>query len=320
MATAYHRDQPGAPALVYSTSGSSVAQFTALKTILKTCLVVGYVNKPPAGWELINEGANYIVLRNGGRSGYVCLTWISDGTIRVYLAETYTGMSGSVMTGDGLKSGVSTNSSVPQVLSAWILAYSSDSSAWSMVADEKTFVLSIVSEMSNKELAGSMNAWVGFTLYVGEDSRGNFISVGGGASASAVHTGYFSALNGFTALKNPATGFLVGAGALPVSTPGLVTTTGTQNMVFPLAEASLTPAVWIGGQVFGGRLRGVALVPDLLFMSYASHAAQSLGYVGGMYVRSANTPLNLSDGYSYFARSGHLNAPFFLITDNPGFW
>lgn len=66
MATAYHRDQPGAPALVYSTSGSSVAQFTALKTILKTCLVVGYVNKPPAGWELINEGADYIVLRNGG--------------------------------------------------------------------------------------------------------------------------------------------------------------------------------------------------------------------------------------------------------------
>lgn len=93
MATVYHRDDAGAPTFAFSTDRSNIAHFTALKTILKACLVFGYGGRPAAGWELIAEGARYIVLRNGPASGYVCLTSVSE-YVTVHLAATFTGMNG----------------------------------------------------------------------------------------------------------------------------------------------------------------------------------------------------------------------------------
>lgn len=67
MARIYHRDQAGAPELTYSTSAQD--GFNAFKAILKACLVNGYGAVPAAGWELINEGTGFLVLRNGFQSG-----------------------------------------------------------------------------------------------------------------------------------------------------------------------------------------------------------------------------------------------------------
>ena len=145
MAIAYHRDQAGAPALVYNTTSGANAHFTALKTILKACLVTGYGSQAAAGWALIAEGTNYIVLRNGTHSGYVCLSWVTGGAVRVWLAETFTGMSGDVMTGAGLKTGTAANNATPQAIGASYVAYSDAATAWKLVADSKTFVINNLS-------------------------------------------------------------------------------------------------------------------------------------------------------------------------------
>ena len=323
MATAYHRDQVGAPALVYSGAPNVVAHFTALKAILKACLISGYGALPAAGWELIAEGTNYIVLRPGSHSGYVCLTWVSGGVVRVYLSETYTGMSGDVMVGDGLKTGLAASNALPQVISATRLASASAISCWTLVADARTFVLSMVGDTTNLELAVLSNT--GFTLFAGEDSEGNLLALGGNGHTSTNPTSaasFFTSTAGMTALKNPATGLLVGAGALDAITPGLArtSTVGQFSQIIPLPTAQLLAPRWFGGGAEGGFLRGVAGVPELAFSAAVSQAAQSLGRVGPMTIRDANTPIDLADGHTYFARIAHSSSDFFLLTDNPAFW
>ncbi|WP_312374271.1 hypothetical protein [Stutzerimonas nitrititolerans] len=328
MATAYHRDQPGAPALTYSAAAASVAQFQILKEILKACLIDGYGEAPAAGWELVNEGTNFIVLRNGSRSGYVCLTCTGQ-LFRIYLSATYTGMNGNVMAGDGLKSGVTANNGTPQALGNYCIAYSPASSSWAVVADEKTFVLSQTSALSPTPTSLATTAtlaYVGATLYVGEDTQGHFISVGGQNTASNTYSaalGKFSGL-GFTSLVDPSTGLLVDSGGLSVHTPQFRDDNSylaLNSVVYPLAGATLAKAFWVGGEVYAGELRGVAVVSELPNTTNTSHAARSLGYPEVMNTRTGSTPLDLGDEHFYFCRMGQLNAcPFFLLTDNPEFW
>lgn len=322
MATAYHRDQSGAPALVYSTSVGGIAQFTALKTILKACLVTGYGSQPAAGWELTAEGSNYLVLRNGSHSGYICLTWLSGGVVRVYVAETFTGMSGDVMTGAGRKSGVAAGETLPQSLAARLLAHSSDSSSWAMVADERTFVISIMGETGNIEV--TTVGFRGFTLYAGEDTGGNFLSIGGlNSLQTSVNgaVGYFSSRRGFTVLKNPATGVLVGSGALEVLAP-LVFRDNSSLQFTPIAkmsEARLAEIVWVGGSVEAGALRGLASAVDLLLAASVSQGAQWLGRSTPLNIRDLNTSIDLGEGHQYFPGCAN-DASFFLLTNNPAFW
>ncbi len=322
MATVYHRDQAGAPALVYSTATNNIAHFTALKTVLKACLINGYGAQPSAGWLLINEGVNFIVLRTGTLSGYVCLTWVVGGIVRVYLAETYTGMTGDVMTGDGLKSGNASASSLPQVLAGFLLAHSTLNTNWAMVADSKTFVFMMVGGSADEEIANL--AHKGFTLYAGEDSSGAVIALGGSAYAGTNYltaTGKFSGGAGMTVLKSPVTGLLVGSSALDVVVPGLTrdSTTSAFSQIVKLSTANLLKAVWAGGAALSGSLRGVALVADLANTISVSQAAQCLGLSTAMTYRTANTPINLGDGHMYFAGVA-TSASFFLLTDNPDFW
>lgn len=323
MATAYHRDQPGAPALVYSTAANNIAHFTAFKTVLKACLVTGYGALPAAGWLLINEGTNFIVLRTGSLSGYVCLTWVSGAVVRVYLAETYTGMSGDVMVGDGLKSGNADGVSLPQTLPAFYLAYDSGNTNWTVVADSKTFVLVMAGNFSNSELDGALS-YRAISLYAGEDSAGALIALGGSATTSTSGSsvpGYFSSFNGFTALKDPATGLLVGGAAINVSIPVLARNVAISPSLqtVKLAGAQLVKAVWSGNSILSGALRGVSVVADLTNVTSASQGAQCLGRTTAMKIRDANAPIDLGDGHVYLVGVAHL-ASFFLLTDNPAFW
>jgi len=326
MATAYHRDQPGAPGLSYSADVSSVAQFSALKALLKACLVTGYGSVPAAGWELANEGARFIVLRNGVHTGYVCLTWFSGGVVRVYVAETYNGMSGDVMSGDGLKTGTASANAMPQAFSAYMLAYDSAATAWSMVADEQTFIVNLISNNTDIDPA-LVGAWRGLTLYVGNDSSGHFIAVGGkhtqSVSFSSGGNDYFHGTS-LTSLRDPATGLLVDQGSLSVEIPALPKNISTNQLTASILippTVQLVKVSWFGNGVFAGHLRGCCVSPEVMFRSRVSIAARSLGYVGTMTLRTAGTPLDFGDGFSYFIRLSTPNeVPFFLVTDNPEFW
>lgn len=322
MATAYHRDQPGAPALTYSSSLNSVAQFTALKTILKACLITGYGSRPAAGWLLINEGANFIVLRTGSLSGYVCLTWVLGGAIRIYLAETYTGMSGDVMTGDGLKSGTAASNAVPHAVPGYMIARADAATGWAVVADAATCVLSIATESSPSELLSAASGR-GFTLYIGEDSEGGVVAVGGTltTSASGIADSFFSGANSFTALKRPATGLLVAPGAITIDTPTAIhgnNKTDNSDRAWP--SVTLAPCAWFGDGAYAGRLRGIALIPELAGAAYISACAKGLGRVGATTQRDIGAAIDLGDGSAYYPRHCSNSTPFFLLTDNSAFW
>lgn len=322
MAAAYHRDQPGAPALVYSATWNGVAQFTALKTVLKACLITGFGAQPAAGWELINEGVNFIVFRSGTHSGYVGLTWVSGGVVRVYLSETYTGMSGDVMSGDGLKTGNAAGATQPQALPAGYLAHSSGTTSWSVVADSRTFTVCMLGHASTRPLTNV--SYEGFTLHAGEDTAGNFIAIGGHSTSATSSTSvpaYFSSKNGMTALKYPGTGLLVGSGAIGVVAPSLMRNeaTGQFSEIISIASAQLSRIIWAGDSVLAGALRGVAGVPDLANASTISNAARCLGRSGAMNYRDANDAIPLGDGYTYFVGTTNL-ASFILLTDNQAFW
>lgn len=332
MATVYHRDQAGAPALTYFHTNTAQAHFDAFRTVLKACLVSGYGAIPAAGWELVHDAANSLVLRNGSHSGYVCFQRDSSGltAITVWLAATFTGVDadGKIL-GDGVRSGTAANSAVPQRISVRAFVSYSSSSTWSLVADSKSFCLSPSPSSSSSpgELIGSQgNAYEGNNLlYCGEDSAGDFICIGGLNMATAnvsSSVSYFNA-EGFTALKFPDTGLLVDAAAISVSMPGCVAPGASPiylafpaGVVFP--DVKLSPPVWVANAVVRS-LRGVAFDPRLLY-AFNSLASQALGGPA-LTTRNLNTVLSLGDGYSYLVgRAFGYNAVTMLLTDNPEFW
>lgn len=323
MATVYHRDQLGAPTLTYSTAVGSVAQFAALKTILKSCLVSGYGSEAAAGWELISEGDNNLVLRSGSRSGYVCFSHL-NGTITVYLAETYTGMNGDVMQGGGLKSGTGAGNTPPHRISCYQIVYHPNTTTWSMVADAKTFILSFASVGSSNAASfdSGHSSFVNATLYVGEDSSGNFIAVGGHNTTATAATGiasFFDASVGFTALRNPATGLLVDSGSLAASSPGLASSSIQEPIAVVLPEVELFHVAWIGAGVVAGKLRGIAM-PGSLTRCQLGWAAKALGFPVNLNTRNISNPLSLGDGCNYLVSAKYHQSMFFLLTDNPEFW
>ena len=321
MPTVYHRDQTGAPTFVYSTSSSNAAHFNALKTVLKACLVTGYGAQAAAGWELIAEGDLHLVLRNGSHSGYVCLTRLSGSpnVVEVWLSETFDGVSGDVMTGVGLKSGTTVSSSVPHRSCIGLMAYSSARSSWYVVADDRTFIIHASGNQTN--YTGSNNT-DRLCLYVGEDSEGNMIALGGQQSTTASPDSGFSATRGFTTLRNPETGLLVDSGAIETYTPGLDLSNVSASLLLigKLKEISMSRVYWyVGPTGFpAGYLRGVALPAQCSFYAIGT-IAEALG-VPAFSSRELNVPFDLGDNNHWFLGVGSFNTPVRFITDAPDFW
>ena len=331
MATVYHRDQPGAPALTYSGAVTAQGQYNAFKEILKAALVSGYGSTPPAGWELIYEADNSLVLRTGTHSGYVCFRRESSlSVVTVWLASTYSGVDANgAIIGLGVRSGTAASSSVPHRFSVRALAGYSASSTWAMVADAGTFVLSPSpsSAASPVEVTGNVGAAYEAThiIYCGDDSAGDLICVGGtNTSAVNIATSYsgFSGA-GFTCLKSPGTGLLVGDGAIAVYIPGTFNTQLTESAFeYPagtvLPEVNLSPLYWLADSTVR-RFRGLAVEPALV-MAYNSHASQALGGPP-LTTRTMNTLLDLGDGHAYLVgRSYWRSSITAFLTTNPEFW
>lgn len=327
MARVYHRDQAGAPVLVVSSTSNTVAHFTAFKTVLKACLITGFGSQPAAGWALVGEGANYIVLRNATESGYVCFTW-ATGIVTIWLASTYEGISSDAIVGVGKKSGVAANNATPHKFNFYNRVYADSLYSWAVVADEKTFIINWPSAYSSTSdgLGAAAGSFVIGAMYIGEDSEGNFIAVGGQnttlASANANNPVCYFGAEGFTALKNPSTGLLVDAGSLSVFVPGLFAMSTTNPQPTPPAQAiaSIAPAYWYGGGVQGGQFRGVCLLPQLCGVTFRSRIATSLGAAVTPEVRQGNAPIDLGDGNTYLLGMAHYLYVPFLFTDNLDFW
>jgi hypothetical protein len=327
MARVYHRDQAGAPALTY-TSAVTIAQFAAFKAVLKACLVNGYGGIPAAGWLLVNEGEYFLVLRNGSASGYVCFSTspAAPALMTIHVSATYTGMSGNVMTGDGLKTGKSAGNNIPHKQTLHSFVRSDLYCCWTLVADESTFVMGLGGSysFSNVELIGTSLTDYGSlgTLYVGEDTAGNFIVCGGrettGSTSTTATYGFSSA--GFTSLRHPATGLLVDTGSIAVDTAPLFDGYGVNGLdATPLPKAYLAPLAWTSGGA-SGHFRGLCVDPGAM-ASAVSIGAQRLGHVGAVRIRTINSQIPLDDGYVYLVapRDG-VSGPFFLLTNNPEFW
>lgn len=320
MPTVYHKDQAGAPSYGFSTGPSNVAHFNALKTILKACLVTGYGSLPAAGWELIAEGDLYLALRNGSHSGYVCFSRPSASAagFEVWLAETFTGVVNNRMTGVGLKSGSASLNAQPQTPSNGYLAYSATRSGWYLIADEKSFYFQGGGESTTYPVGNNENDRV--PLYVGEDSAGNFISVGGRNLASASLSGGRFDQAGFTALRSPATGLLVDSASITLEMPALMTAGSTNNRFSGLLpEVSMGRIAWYGDGVLGGFLRGLA-IPAELSTVFFGDVATALGFSGAIGPATLNTPLDLGDGNTWFITVQYYFTPNRLATDAAGYW
>lgn len=329
MARMYHRDQPGAPVLPYQ-SGTNSNHFEAFKTILKACLVSGYGAVPAAGWELISEAANHLILRPGTKSGYVCFTRESSQVVlTVWLAATYTGVTAAgKITGSGVRSGTDANSGVPQRLTVRSLAAQEGSTSWGVVADAGTFVISLSGSDNGAPLDLSANAsnqyMANNVVYCGDDSAGDLICMGGWNTTTTGATGAYSFFksSGFTALKYPNTGLLIDTGAISMTAPGTVSaTSGADYNEFPkgivLPEAVFSEILWQSTGVVR-KLRGVVVEPRLI-SAYSPAASIALG---GPEVTSRTicVPFQL-DGHNYMVGRVHsvVNIQPFL-TDNPEFW
>lgn len=314
MATAYHRDQPGAPALITGGGQSGQQIFATFRSILIGCLVAGYEGCPAAGWELIAESSSILVLRNGNHSGYVQFSY-SAGQIIVYLSAGY---SGPGIGGDGLRSGMAASNAIPQ--SSYVQYLGHPATGWSLVADANTFIFSFTSlNGAAVELAGAgAGTYSTLTLYVGEDSSGNFVSMGGRGTTSVTSNRF---AYGATCLYDPRTGLLAGNAALPY-TPNIfgvpVVAASGDETVQLLPTLDLSRIYWgLGNE--SSFLRGICSDTRLLTKS-VSKAMQCIGSAP-VTTLTAGLPVVLYDGYSYLpSLRTQYDCGFFLITNNPAFW
>lgn len=345
MARFYTKADAGAPALYYSTGGAiDVRVFGNIKEILKACLVNGYGSgasaKPAAGWTLIQEQDRSLTLRNAsGR--YVTITSMAvfvgtssnmnDRSFRVYLHNTFTGMAGGVPQGEGVVTGIAANASLPHHASLYYFGYYSATSIWTVLADQYSFYLCGYGSVSSSPTHFyGVNSYLDYdrspnTLYVGDDSQGNFIAVGGmlwaGASSSNPSTAFDHAA--ITTLHNPHTGLLIDTGGAPEVTMTVslfLANSRSGETPYPRDQFSLNPIEWVCGNKVAGALRGGFI--DLPSAHVKAFAAIKAWFGGPSTITCVEylTPVQLADGYSYMLAPSFPSAKLAVITDNPVLW
>jgi hypothetical protein len=348
MPRVYSSKDAGLPAF-YITPISSLQRFNNYKLIFKACLVDGYGSRPAAGWTLVDEGDQFLVLRNASgnyvtiSSGYYqnSTNLAYHGTFRVYLHATYTGINSSgVPQGQGVVSGTSGAATLPVHFGSDLFYWYSHS-RWVMLADERTFIFmqapfaSTASSVSGVNI-DSQNG--NGTLYVGDDLGGNHIAVGGFRATAPVTQPmlYFDRL-AFTTLRNPVSGLLVdttGISALLESAyeSNFVYTTHISNgMLTYLANSpiSVMPSIEMGlvrwvaaGQPQPG-LRGIRR-DHLMARNYSNLTRRQIEGALTSSDYTGDTILNLTplvEGSLYLPLIAHVGGRgAFIVTDNPAYW
>lgn len=338
MPVLYTTQDTGFPALTL-TSNTDITAWNNLKLILKACLVTGYGSKPAAGWVLVDEGEDFLVLRNASGS-YVSI--VSQGTssakynypqLRFYLSATYAGMSGKVPTGMGVVSGVASGSSAPHNAATLLIGQTGFGTRMIILADAATALIQFASGSAATSISGTQfdsvsDPYLG-TFYLGDDAAGNCLCVGGQTLSSSVPNIYTdpNLFHGgmLTSLNNPATGALVGASGISASIPSLVQRyaqqylTGLSAIAFDQLE--LSRIRWMADGVIQAPLRGLCRDPVLSDQYAYAIKRALLGGSGAVDIGVMMTPTLQADGYLYQPVIARADLrPSALITDNPGFW
>ncbi|MDN6872949.1 hypothetical protein QO209_10875 [Pseudomonas citronellolis] len=321
MPTIYSSIDTGAP--TYSNGTTAALGAAAVKAVLKGCLVNGYQGKPGAGWSLVAEDANYLILRNGSGTGYICFTFTTAYYMKITLAATFTGVVNDIITGAGVKTGVAANNTAPQWLLISSISQTSQFS-WSVIADEKSVALTWYYYSSNNgqgPINMTTSSTAGITLLFGEDSGGNFLAVGGyNVANSASANNYFSA-SGMTVLRDPATGLLIDTGSISPNIPLLTNQADTGTTVYPLEHADLIRLPWMTTSKEGGYLRGLAIQPAA--QGYLNYAMRSVGRavaVTDFSLSNAANPFELVPGLKVVPCKDNYAHPGIFITDDARFW
>jgi hypothetical protein len=346
MAQVYSSKDAGVPVL-YASNTASLARFTNYKLILKACLVTGYGARPPAGWELIDEGDMYLVLRNAD-GNYVSITsgyYVNSsnlafhGVFKVWLHASYTGMSaGGVPQGVGAITGKAAGNSIPHWFGTDLFSWSATGTRWTVVADARTAIFTIqgyTSAASGVTGAGIEAGPVG-TLYLGADLGGNLIAAGGQAIAvSGTQPSLYFQAPEITTLRNPRTGLLVDAAGIPNTTlAGAASRTQGSDTVSESLQAGVNlativaiPALemsqvrWVAdGQAQAG-LRGIR--KDILLTRISAPQLRN-SLEGNTTSYTGDTIHNLAplaDGYHYLPLLAAVGGrSSLIITDNPDYW
>lgn len=304
-----------------------------LKQILVPCLVTGYGSKQGAGWTLGHEHPNGFSLINadGNVVNFVSdlptqapYPTINPSAMHIYAAESLTDTSKAIIDGANLCSGTY-RKGMPELTNyprhlfgyaGYLLTSQVTSLQWTLVADDKTFILNCSTSASTT----NPNNY-SFSLYVGKalldtEVTGNFVVLGGDVgnynsspTISAFSRGYSSPINLSTGLAEH-----VEVGAQPyMNTSQLNPSLQTAK---PLSRLNLQQPRLFYGNDFVGRLRGV-VYDDVLRSLYGwEEHLKVLGFSGTDFTDRGK--LVLIDGYNYaFARSHSGNS---ILTDNPAFW
>jgi len=308
-----------------------------LKQILVPCLVTGYGSKPGAGWTIGHEHANGFSLINA--DGNV-VNFVSDlpaqapypainfRSIHIYAAESLTDTSNAIIDGANLCSGTY-RKGVPELANyprhmlggaTYPLQSELSTLQWTLVADDKTFILNCSSSSSISSSSSSIGNY-SFTLYTGKslldtEVTGNFLVLGGSVANYSAYDIMYAFSRGYSSPINLSTGLAerVEVGTQPYAStfsinPALQTAK-------PLSRLNLQQPRLIYGNDFVGRLRGVVYDDVLRSMYGWEEHLKVLGFSGTDFTDRGK--LVLIDGYNYaFARSYSGNS---ILTDNPAFW
>lgn len=306
-----------------------------LKQILVQCLVTGYGHKPGAGWTLGHEHSNGFSLINadGNVVNFVSnlpeqapYPAMDSQVIHIYAAESLTDTSNAIIDGANLCSG--TYRKGMQELEDYprhqlgyaenVLRHADTTLQWTLVADEKTFILNCSSDYSQLESSSSRYS---FTLYVGEvlldtPISGNFVVLGGEIYKYGNLGLMYAFSRGYTSLRDLITGL---AQHVEVETEPYM----AEPYLNPSADTTFIPSRInfqqprvVSENMLVGRLRGV-VYDDVLRAKYGWEVGlKALGFTGTDFTDRAK-PVKIGN-YSYaFARSYTGNSYF---TDNPEFW
>lgn len=296
--------------------------FERFKLTLLACLVTGYNGKASAGWTLYHDvpGSGFSLRNANGRIvNFVKNT--SGGAYypgaTVYLVEGPTDKSTGKLAADLVRSGAGAPSTSPQLINLMLPfgdpSYGSYSSIdWTILADDRTFIFYAMSYSwgYNDNLPWPL-------LYVGEDSAGNFLSIGGMNTTTMSNVqGRFSGA-GFTYLRHPLTGLVISGTEPNLGTVGLLdggTRTAYTDRVGELQLAQVQ--VLTGTEVFS-KLRGI--VQDFSRQSWSW--GNLLGALGLSASADSRGKPVVIDGVQVACVNASLSyGPVLFISADPAYW
>lgn len=217
-----------------------------LKLIFKACLIDGYGEKPAAGgWEIVHEHTDGFSIGNG--NAVANFVHDASGSAKVLVLDSVTDGTGAEAGGPNKRSGSWFEGGGTSAHRHWVHSGNFWSSTplkkWSLVGDDRTFVIYGTSTSDNVDRSNSQ----GFAFYVGDvhpfELDPIFCVLGGLHAANGYSASDFFVANTVagTLNRNPRNG-TYNQGLDAGYRPGVMT-------LAPLSSATTQTAIWAPGRL-----------------------------------------------------------------------